>query len=679
MKNLIYILTFIIVSITSSFFSQTDTFDKFQTLTSKGDIPYDFYSLTYKKIKKDIKEHKKELSKSDEKIFLKGIHYGIDEILHSGMVLYGDQISTYVKNIADHLLKNNEELKNKLRFYTLKSNEVNAFSTDQGIVFITTGLISKLENEAQLAFILGHEISHYTEKHVINSFKFKKNANNDDNIKTLSIYSKENEVTADKIGLKLYYEAGYSDKNITGVFDVLMYSNYPFEELVFKTNYFNYKDINFDDTLFNFKILNKDESEDYDDSNSSHPNIRKRKDNILLQKEQYEKWGNNTSLFGNDEFKHIQTLCRFESIRTDVLNSNYIDAFYSIYILENYYPNSTYLKHMKAKSLLGIINTKNDINKNDINKKKGNIGPLYNFFVKANLNQIGAITLNYINSLDQNLQINELYNYIIKSLASDKNFNLDQEPNSELYISIKNILEEKIIKDKISKYRSDYLKKERLKDEFDKLTRRKQKKAIKHDFYEFLKSYQLDLDTLIIVEPMVISYKKKEIDLLKSEKLKHNYSEVINSSSILIGLNPIIIDRDNLYDKGTNSYNERSLLIEYMKQISSNDYAFPVDYEELQELKRKYNTNKILFTVVTHRKEINADLMGLSILLYPALPIILAYAILTKNESRIHLNILDLNDIDESIYINYSFNDKPNKHNLGARMYDVFNHFKVAK
>jgi len=72
----------------------------------------------------------------------------------SGRVLFGDPVSEYVNTVADKLLENEPELRSKLRFYCLKSNVTNAFATNQGMIFVTLGLIAQLENEAQLAQVL---------------------------------------------------------------------------------------------------------------------------------------------------------------------------------------------------------------------------------------------------------------------------------------------------------------------------------------------------------------------------------------------------------------------------------------------------------------------------------------------------------------------------------------------
>src|SRR5258705_1846430 len=46
------------------------------------------------------------------------------------------------------------------QFKVLDSQLINAFALPGGKIYITRGLLGRLENEAQLAAILGHEIAH---------------------------------------------------------------------------------------------------------------------------------------------------------------------------------------------------------------------------------------------------------------------------------------------------------------------------------------------------------------------------------------------------------------------------------------------------------------------------------------------------------------------------------------
>ncbi len=85
---------------------------------------------------------------------------------------YGGRIAdtymqAYVRDIGmslvDHVEGNYGDL--PWEFAVLDSDVVNAFALPGGKVFITRGLLVKLDDEAMLAGVLGHEIAHVTAEH----------------------------------------------------------------------------------------------------------------------------------------------------------------------------------------------------------------------------------------------------------------------------------------------------------------------------------------------------------------------------------------------------------------------------------------------------------------------------------------------------------------------------------
>ncbi|HUP66293.1 MAG TPA: M48 family metalloprotease [Thermoanaerobaculia bacterium] len=56
-------------------------------------------------------------------------------------------------------------------FAVLETDTVNAFSAPGGYLFITTGALELIQSEAELAGVLGHEIAHATEKHILNEVR----------------------------------------------------------------------------------------------------------------------------------------------------------------------------------------------------------------------------------------------------------------------------------------------------------------------------------------------------------------------------------------------------------------------------------------------------------------------------------------------------------------------------
>jgi hypothetical protein len=114
------------LSIVSFSLNAQQDFNNFKTLVAQGEIPDDFTKTTNEKILEDKGTRTGDLSTTQERVFLEGIHQNIDQLLHSGSVIYGDEISVYVQAVAANLLKDEPELLAQLRFYTIKSNETNA-------------------------------------------------------------------------------------------------------------------------------------------------------------------------------------------------------------------------------------------------------------------------------------------------------------------------------------------------------------------------------------------------------------------------------------------------------------------------------------------------------------------------------------------------------------------------
>jgi len=56
-------------------------------------------------------------------------------------------------------------------FGVIESDDINAFAAPGGYIFVTKGLYKRLNNEAELAGVLAHEIAHVTKKHHLDLLK----------------------------------------------------------------------------------------------------------------------------------------------------------------------------------------------------------------------------------------------------------------------------------------------------------------------------------------------------------------------------------------------------------------------------------------------------------------------------------------------------------------------------
>lgn len=98
-----------------------------------------------------------------------------DKELTEGMGVYDDQkLQQYVQAVGERVLQQSnfsapnapEIYRNtKFTFRVIDSPVVNAFALPGGYVYVTRGLLSHVQNEAQLAVVLGHEIGHVAARH----------------------------------------------------------------------------------------------------------------------------------------------------------------------------------------------------------------------------------------------------------------------------------------------------------------------------------------------------------------------------------------------------------------------------------------------------------------------------------------------------------------------------------
>lgn len=419
---------------------QKQDFNNYHTLRSFGPIPADFNTSTFSKIETDMLIKRENLTMDEQKEFTERIHNSVDELLQSGKVTYGDEISQYVANVAKKILYDDLELFNNLRFYTVKSNITNALSTDQGIIFVTTGLISQLTSEAELAYVLAHEIVHFKEKHAMEWFEFSNNEDVIRKMQEMSIYSQEREFEADVKGLDLYLKAGYSKDHMTVLFDVLAYSYLPIDEIPFPTNYFNTPICTIPKKKFSSEKFDIKLDENYDDRRSTHPNIKRRKTKALETADTLKNWGDKSYLLSLEEFEYIRNVARFERLRSDMIDKSYPEAIYTIFILEKEFPQSIYLHRMKSQAWHGLsaqkFNNGDDYYNFDYYEGEedlgleGEIATLQKFLIQLSGIETATLAARVVQDCKQQFpddnEINELWTRTMKLLVFNRKFDFEK-------------------------------------------------------------------------------------------------------------------------------------------------------------------------------------------------------------------------------------------------------------
>lgn len=342
-----------------AFQSNAQNFDNYSNIRSSGKIPSDFLILSSSKFEADkstISKDEEGYVKRSKKDFYLENNFMVDELLHNGKVLYNDPIGIYVNKVLATILENKPELKKQIRVYVVLSDIVNAYATNNGIVFINMGLLAKLENEAQLAFILGHEITHFEKKHVLNRYvlnekivrkKIKINYSDSDVESALFLqtsYAKEQEIESDIESTKLLLGTKYNPRAGMDVMRILaseipMTDTYHFNPAFFAKDTslkFNLDSVNFNELEY---------EEDLESDSKTHPALTQRIQTIAGLSDSLSSSKKNFIL-PEKEFYIIQKMAQFEVSKIFLKKGNFMYAFYCIYQLLQDNPNSSYLNDL---------------------------------------------------------------------------------------------------------------------------------------------------------------------------------------------------------------------------------------------------------------------------------------------------------------------------------------------
>ena len=76
-------------------------------------------------------------------------------------------VNAYVADIGKRMAAESERPNLPWEFHVVDDASVNAFAIPGGFIYVTRGLMSSINNEAELAGVIGHEIAHVTHRHSV--------------------------------------------------------------------------------------------------------------------------------------------------------------------------------------------------------------------------------------------------------------------------------------------------------------------------------------------------------------------------------------------------------------------------------------------------------------------------------------------------------------------------------
>lgn len=92
-------------------------------------------------------------------------------LLGAAPLLQNKKVQQYVNSVGLWLTMQTGRPDLPWNFAVLDDDDINAFAAPGGYIFITNGLLKRMNNEAELAGVLAHEISHVLQKHHLRAIK----------------------------------------------------------------------------------------------------------------------------------------------------------------------------------------------------------------------------------------------------------------------------------------------------------------------------------------------------------------------------------------------------------------------------------------------------------------------------------------------------------------------------
>lgn len=102
------------------------------------------------------------------------IQFGRDiaaRILGRTRLLEDVKLTQYVNLVGQALVMHANRPELKYHFAVLDSQEINAYSTPGGYIFVTSEAIRHMQDESELAGVLAHEIAHVNRRHIVKQLK----------------------------------------------------------------------------------------------------------------------------------------------------------------------------------------------------------------------------------------------------------------------------------------------------------------------------------------------------------------------------------------------------------------------------------------------------------------------------------------------------------------------------
>jgi hypothetical protein len=725
-KNILLVFSLLLI-----FQVSAQELSNFEHLECKGPIPKLFVTYLNDKIASDREKMESDdnITKTNARDFSAISNYKLQQLIRSGRLLYGDPLTVYANKVLEKLKKASKDDLSQVAVYTLKSNEVNAFATPQGIIYITVGLWGQIENESQLAFILAHEITHILEKHGQVRYQYskhmiKKGKFGNENLSELFKYTKEHELEADKAGVKLATSAGYDANALLGTYQVLLYSYLPIDEMPVNYTWLENEKFKVTEKYIKKELKPISAEEDEEDEFRTHPNVKNRKSAVEgIIKSLKNNEGLTYQCGTEAEFKKVQDLARFEMMNIYIRNAQYISGLYHNLVLSQKYPNNDFLAKTAAMTWYGSVKFKNNRgSKNDDDeeeesnevKKEGEIQQLYFFFSKLNKKYLNCLAVKEVweasllfpkDTFLITIRERVLTEFIKSKSGSIEDFATSFDTTETVVVPDPNKPKTQSKYDKISKKKAksnsdefikyawvEILKSNEFKGSYEKSeTALEKEKKDEDDDDENesgkIQESKLNIKNLALVAP---NYYKNDLrknvntNVSKADMNESLLIEMVNKNADLLGIKMHTIDNFNDPNFDTEAYNNFSLLYDYLgERTQYNDLNFyPFYAQYMPKLSEAFGSSHIaMFNIYTEidKRKFNGGAFLLSLVTVYPFPFYLVWQFTIDKRTEYGFLVYNIETHNPTYISNKNFSNKMGIQVQDAHIYNSLNQITRKK
>jgi beta-barrel assembly-enhancing protease len=717
-------------------------FNNYQILTAKGKIPKDYITSSTVKYKTQISKieqvSKSKKEKKTRAAFALESNFVLDDMLQSGLVTFNDEVSDYLNQVAAQLTEIDAM---KVHVYTLRSAAVNAFATPRGDIFVTLGLLSQLKNEAQLAFILAHELTHVKKEHSMELYltaagvgkssknnKVMRNASFDTKMLAKCRYSKALETEADKDGMERFLKTKYNTQTLMQVYDVLQYANLPFEEMPFDLNLFESKDYKLPSNVILSKInpiSTEEKTLEEEEERSTHPSIPARREHLkTVLKTLTDTLGKNNYLVSEGTFKKVRQIARYELPMLYIQNKQIAKSIYTTFLLLKQNPASAYLQKCMAKALYYHAKYKNQdeyVYDSHYKSVEGESQAVHYLAEKLQAKDLTVLATRYAWLLHQKFPHDAEVTAISKDMLVEmgkyfKSLNRFKTPSLTVATvpiapkdSVKGTKYDKIkaVKDSSSSS-NEYAFAEFLKDSAFTTAFANGRDAYKQrerrlSYYESPEGkrgqmqyekatkkngLKLGIPKVVIVNPFYFKLdarKGNSVQYIATEAGQVHQRKLIETAAKAANLQTVLLDVTQLKESQIDAFNDIRFLNEYFSEQNKLSGLSPTlgsQQNQMDSIAQKYGTDYFLWTGTISLRELpRTPLKAVfaSLILPPAFPFLLADYCM-PNYNMMHYAILyDVRTGRNQTIKSDFFEDKDADDLMKSQLYDTFLQIKVAE